>query len=63
VIAVTASRTGTTLTTVQYQVQREEVRMVALAKQTKSRLVRWFQEITERNKPPYKWYEHDHYGI
>jgi hypothetical protein len=37
--------------------------MVALAKQTKSRLVRWFKEITERNKPPYKWYEHDHYGI
>ena len=41
----------------------EEVPMVALAKQTKSRLVRWFKEFKERNRPPHKWYEHDHYGI
>jgi hypothetical protein len=37
--------------------------MVALAKQTKSRLVRWFKEFRERNKPSHKWYEYDHYGI
>jgi hypothetical protein len=37
--------------------------MVGLAKQTKSRLVRWFKGFTEKNKPPHKWYEHDHYGI
>jgi hypothetical protein len=37
--------------------------MVALAKQAQSRLVRWFKEFRERNKPPHKWYEHDHYGV
>jgi hypothetical protein len=50
-------------TTLYVASQREEVRMVALAKQTKSRLVRWLKEFRERNKPPYKWHEHDHYGI
>jgi hypothetical protein len=37
--------------------------MVDLAKQTKFRLVRWFKEFRGRNKPPYKWYEYDQYGI
>jgi hypothetical protein len=60
-IAVTVSRTGPRYR--HHLMQREEVRMVALAKQTKSRLVRWFKGFRERNKPPHKWYEHDHYGI
>jgi hypothetical protein len=33
--------------------------MVALAKQTKSRFGRWFKEFQAKNKPPYRWYEHD----
>jgi hypothetical protein len=37
--------------------------MVRLAKQTKSRFVRWFKEFRERNTSPFKWYEHDHYGM
>jgi hypothetical protein len=37
--------------------------MAALVKKTHSRFVRWFKKFKERNKSPYKWYEHDHYGI
>jgi len=43
--------------------KREEVSMVGLARQTKSRVFRWFKEFKERNRPPHKWYEHDHFGI
>lgn len=37
--------------------------MAATTKKTKSRLVRWFKDFRQRNKPPHQWYEHDHYGI
>jgi len=37
--------------------------MAGLAKRTGSRLVRCFKEFKEGNRPPHKWYEHDHFGI
>jgi hypothetical protein len=37
--------------------------MADLVKKRRSRFVRWFKKFSERNKPPYRWYEHDHYGI
>ena len=37
--------------------------MAGLAKRTGFRLVRWFKEFKERNRPPHKWYEHDDFGI
>jgi hypothetical protein len=35
--------------------------MAALVKQTKTGFSRWFKELKEKNKPPYRWYEHDCY--
>jgi hypothetical protein len=26
------------------------------------RLTRWFRKIIKKNRPPYRWYEHDWYG-
>jgi len=43
--------------------QAEEVTMAAQIAKAKSRLVRWFKQVSEKNRPPYRWYEHDHYGI
>jgi len=40
----------------------EEVSMTAAVKRTGTRLVRWFEEFRRKNRPPYKWYEHDLYG-
>jgi hypothetical protein len=40
----------------------EEVAMTAAVKTTGTRLVRWFEEFRRKNRPPYKWYEHDLYG-
>jgi hypothetical protein len=40
----------------------EEVAMTAAVKRTGTRLVRWFEEFRRKNRPPYKWYEHDLYG-
>ena len=37
--------------------------MTALVKTTGSRMVRWFKQFREKNKPPHRWYEHDHFGI
>ncbi len=37
--------------------------MTTRTTKTASRLVRWFKEFSARNRPPYRWYEHDHYGI
>jgi hypothetical protein len=37
--------------------------MAALVKKTGSKFARWFKELKEKNRPPYRWYEHDHYGI
>ncbi len=41
----------------------EEVDMAALINKTQSRVVRWFKEFSARNRPPYRWYENDHYGV
>ena len=40
----------------------EEVAMTAAVKKTGTRLVRWFEEYRRKNRPPYKWYEHELYG-
>ncbi len=37
--------------------------MTTLVKKTRSRLAGWFKKVQQQNRPPYKWYEHDHYGI
>ena len=37
--------------------------MTALIVKTRSRLVRWFKAYQAKNRPPYRWYEHDHFGI
>jgi hypothetical protein len=39
----------------------QEVAMTAAVKRTGTRLVRWFEEFRRKNRPPYKWYEHEHY--
>jgi hypothetical protein len=41
--------------------QIQEVAMTAAVKRTGTRLVRWFGELRRKNRPPYKWYEHDLY--
>jgi hypothetical protein len=35
--------------------------MAAMIK--KSRFVRWFKEFSAKNRPPYRWYENDYYGV
>lgn len=37
--------------------------MTARVAKSSIRLVRWFKEFSERNRPPHRWYEHDHFGI
>jgi hypothetical protein len=37
----------------------EEVAMAALIKKTGSRIARWIKQFREKNRPPYRWYEHD----
>jgi hypothetical protein len=37
--------------------------MTAMIKKTSSRFARWFKEFRERNRPPYRWYEHDTVGM
>jgi hypothetical protein len=37
--------------------------MTALVKNTGSGLVRWVQQIVQKNKTPFRWYEVDHCGI
>jgi hypothetical protein len=41
----------------------EEATMTVLIKKTQTRFVRWFKEFSAKNRPAYRWYEHDHYGI
>jgi hypothetical protein len=41
----------------------QEIAMAALVIHTRLRLVRWFKEFSAKNRPPHRWYEHDHYGI
>ena len=35
--------------------------MTAAVKRAGTRLVRWLEKTRRKNRPPYKWYEHDHY--
>lgn len=37
--------------------------MAALVIRTSSSFVRWFKQFSAKNRPPYRWYEHDHFGI
>jgi hypothetical protein len=37
--------------------------MAALVIHTRSRLVHWFKAFSAKNRPPHRWYEHDHFGI
>jgi hypothetical protein len=35
--------------------------MTATVKKTGSRVARWFKGFSDKNRPPYRWYEHDYY--
>ena len=35
--------------------------MTKAAKNTGLRVVRWFKALREKNRPPYRWYEHSLY--
>jgi hypothetical protein len=37
--------------------------MTAMITKTSSRIARWFKEFKQRNRPPYRWYEHDTVGM
>jgi hypothetical protein len=34
---------------------------MAAIKKTGTRLARWFKAAREKNRPPYRWYEHSLY--
>ncbi len=36
--------------------------MAATVKKAGRQFTRWFKAFREKNRPPYKWYEHDLYG-
>jgi hypothetical protein len=36
---------------------------MALVKQTGSLIVRWLNQIVQKNKTSYRWYEVDHCGM
>ena len=40
----------------------EEVAMTTLVQRTRSRMVRWFRQITRPRKVPYRWYDPDNRG-
>jgi len=42
--------------------QEEEVTMTTLMQRTRSRIVRWFRQITRPPKVPYRWYDPDNCG-
>ncbi len=35
--------------------------MSAAIKRTSARFTRWFKAFREKNRPPYRWYEHSLY--
>jgi len=37
--------------------------MTARTAKPRRRFVRWFKQFSERNRPPHRWYEYDHFGI
>ena len=39
----------------------EKVHMTKTARMTGARVVRWFKTVRERNRSPYRWYEHSFY--
>jgi hypothetical protein len=36
--------------------------MVAAMKKNGRHFAEWFKAFKEKNRPPYRWYEHDPYG-
>jgi hypothetical protein len=44
-------------------VDQKEVTMTTLMQRTRSRMVRWFRQITRPHKAPYRWYEPDNSGV
>lgn len=32
-------------------------------KTTAKRLAQWFKTFREKNRPPYRWYEHSYYDV
>ena len=44
-------------------VDQKEVTMTTLMQRTRSRMVRWFRQITRPHKAPYRWYEPDNIGV
>ena len=41
---------------------QKEVTMTTLMQRTRSRMVRWFRQITRPPKVPYRWYDPDNCG-
>lgn len=39
--------------------KEEQVPMNALVRMTGSRIGQWFRRFREKNRPPYRWYDHD----
>jgi hypothetical protein len=39
----------------------KEATMTVSMKKTGTRLARWFNTYREKNRPPYRWYEHSLY--
>jgi hypothetical protein len=44
---------------------QQEKAMTALVEIRKARwrMTRWFKQFRDKNRPPYRWYDHDHFGI
>jgi hypothetical protein len=44
---------------------QQEKAMTASVKMRKARwrMTRWFKQFRDKNRPPYRWYEHDSIGM
>jgi hypothetical protein len=44
---------------------QQEKAMTASVKMRKARwrMTRWFKQFRDKNRPPYRWYEHDSVGM
>jgi hypothetical protein len=43
--------------------ENQEVAMARAIKSVGLRLTRWFKDFAAKNRPPHRWYEHDHFGV
>ena len=43
--------------------QKEEITMTTLMQRTRSRMVRWFRQLTKPPKVAYRWYDPDNSGL